>query len=181
MYRSLAGLLALSLAMLSARAEAELVAMPDYSDADIAYVGDGELDKLGEAAPFIAKYVAALRARSLEAHRPLLHPSSQACLNDGNADFYKSILDQDLRMKSPLGETFKVGLLTITKPEGAARETRPPVRLSVAPTHVLVVSYGTDTKGSHLVRFLAKDAGQFTAILPCPDAEMLERFRGKAQ
>lgn len=181
MKRTLIGLLALIVEFLSCHAHAEIISMPDYSDADIQYVSNVELDKLGNASPFVRQYVAALRSRQFLAYQSLLHPSSQACVTSDNLDFFQAIVDQDTRMKVPLGDSFKVGLLAVTKTDGADRDTRPPLRLSIAPTHILVVSYGDNNSGSSLIRFLVQEANRFTAVLPCPNVEMLSRFRAMAK
>ena len=102
-------------------------------------------------------------------------------MTDDSRDFFEAIIDQDIRMKAPLRDPFKIGLLEVTKVDGAERDTRPPLRLSFAPTHILIVSYGTEANGKYLVRFFVRDKNGFSAVMPCPNVETLTEFRARVK
>ena len=142
--------------------------------------------QLGDAPPttiltksqrdFAEAYLAAVTGSDIDSYKYLLHPSTRACMNKDNADFFKTIFDRRVGKDSikpvlsveKLPEKFD--MFDAMNARGWKYEVRPTHAF-----HIDLVSKGP--KQSSLVAFSALDAGVWYEVLPCPNGKALLDMR----
>src|SRR5688500_14197162 len=95
-------------------------------------------------------YVAAVRSPDIERYKKLLHPRTRACVNNDNADFFKSIFERrvDRIVKNP---SFSIEKVRDPKMFSAARSNG--LNYPARPSHVLhiVLNQGGGKVSAYIV------------------------------
>ncbi len=117
-------------------------------------------------------YVAAVRSPDIERYKKLLHPRTRACVNNDNADFFKSIFERrvDRIVKNP---SFSIEKVRDPKMFSAARSNG--LNYPARPSHVLhiVLNQG----GGKVSAYIVREAGLWYEVLPCPSSKSLDMMR----
>jgi hypothetical protein len=125
---------------------------------------------------FAESYVAAVTGMDIERYKYLLHPTTLACMNSDNADYFKLIFDHRI------GKDANHPRLSVEKlPEKARVIDAMNARgwsYPVTPTHAFHINLvSTSPTRSTIVVFAVLDDGAWYEILPCPSGSALDELR----
>lgn len=125
---------------------------------------------------FAESYLAAVTGSDIESYKRLLHPSTRACMNKDNADYFQTIFDRRV------GKDASKPVLSVEKlPEKFAMIDAMNARgwkYDVRPSHAFHIDLvATGRKQSALVVLSALDAGVWYEVLPCPNGKALIDMR----
>jgi hypothetical protein len=142
--------------------------------------------QFGDAAPttvlttsqrtFAESYLAAITGMDIERYKRLLHPSTRACMNSENADYFKLIFDRRVG-KDAVNPRLTVEKLP-EKFEMIEALNAHGWTYAVRPTHAFHIDLvSTGPKQSMIVAFAALDNASWYEVLPCPSGKALEQMR----
>lgn len=142
--------------------------------------------QFGDAAPttvlttaqrtFAESYLAAVTGMDIERYKRLLHPSTRACMNNENADYFKLIFDRRIG-KDAVNPRLTVEKLP-EKFEMIDALNAHGWSYAVRPTHAFHIDLvSTGPKQSMIVAFAALDNANWYEVLPCPSGKALEQMR----
>lgn len=125
---------------------------------------------------FAESYLTAVTGSDIERYKRLLHPTTRACMNQDNADYFKMIFQRRVGKDAAtprlsvqrLPEKFE--MIDALNARGWSYATRPTHAF-----HIDLVSTGP--KQSMIVAFAALDNGTWFELLPCPSGKALEEMR----
>ena len=111
--------------------------------------------------------VKAIRSKSPELRRALLHEKSRACINSQTQPYFDWIFTRQFRYAIP--EEYKVSTQPLSKPAGSSLDKS---AYPVAPTHQVQIDFHTTPyRSTSIVVMASKDGGNWREILPCPSPE----------
>lgn len=121
---------------------------------------------------FAEAYLAAVTGPDIERYKKLLHPTTRACMNSENADFFKSILARRVG-KVATNPVLSVETLPAKFAMFDAFAAQGWV-YAVRPTHAFHIDLvSTLTKDVSIIAFSVLDHGVWYEVLPCPSAKAL--------
>lgn len=129
---------------------------------------------------FAEAYVTAVTGSDIERYKRLLHPATRACMNKGNADFFKTIFD---RRTGQVATNPRLSVETLPEKFDMidAMNARGWI-YSVRPTHAFHIDLvSTGPKQSMIVVLGAFDKGAWYEVLPCPSPKALDDMRQAMQ
>lgn len=125
---------------------------------------------------FAESYLAAVTGMDIERYKRLLHPSTRACMNSGNADYFKMIFDRRVG-KDAVNPRLTVERLP-EKFEMIDAMNAHGWSYAVRPTHAFHIDLvSTGPKQSMIVAFAALDNATWYEVLPCPSGKALDQMR----
>jgi hypothetical protein len=132
-------------------------------------------DDPGRPEVFVDRLAEAIRSRSLERRKALVHPRSLACIAaTGTEAFFDEALSRQLRYTIPPGKPEAQLSRIPPEPLPFTAQFDYPLR----PTREVRLSFedGKNTSGT-LFAYIAHDAGRWAELLPCPKPETVARMR----
>ena len=125
---------------------------------------------------FAESYLAAITGMDIERYKRLLHPSTRACMNKDNADYFKMIFDRRVG-KDAINPRLTVEKLP-EKFEMIEAMNAHGWSYAVRPTHAFHIDLvSTGPKQSMIVAFAALDNATWYEVLPCPSGKALDQMR----
>jgi hypothetical protein len=125
---------------------------------------------------FAESYLAAVTGMDIERYKRLLHPSTRACMNKDNADYFKMIFDRRVG-KDAVNPRLTVEKLP-EKFEMIDAMNAHGWSYAVRPTHAFHIDLvSTGPKQSMIVAFAALDDATWYEVLPCPSGVALDQMR----
>ena len=129
---------------------------------------------------FVERYVAAITSQDSAGLKNLLHPTSLACINRENRDYFDFIFAKELSYGTELrgGYTLtRFGLLDAGA--ASASEMGDMFRNPVTPTHQFQIDTPFDNKNHSLMiqRMAVEQGGTWFIVLGCPTPKGIEFFR----
>jgi hypothetical protein len=125
---------------------------------------------------FAESYLSAITGSDIAHYKALLHPTTRACMNRDNADYFKMIFGRragkdTLKPRVSVEKLpEKVEMLDAMRARGWSYALRP--------THAFHISLvSTGPTQSMIVAFAALDDGNWYEMLPCPSGKALDEMR----
>jgi hypothetical protein len=125
---------------------------------------------------FAEAYVTAITGSDIDRYKRLLHPTTRACMNNDNADYFNTIF------KRRVGQVATNPRLSVEKlPEKFDMFDALSARgwsWAVRPTHAFHIDVASSgTKELMIAAFAVLDNGAWYEVLPCPSAKALDDMK----
>jgi hypothetical protein len=128
---------------------------------------------------FAESYLAAVTGMDTERYEMMLHPTTLACMNSGNADYFKMIFERrtgkdavNPRLSVEKLPT-KFGVIDAMNAQGW--------NYTVRPTHAFHIDLvSTGATQSLIIAFAVLDGRTWYEVLPCPSRKLLDEMKRTA-